>query len=47
MASDPYKVEAGPLTISTLSIKDCGIPESPYTVDSPLTIGSPSIRIIV
>ena len=28
-ASDPYKVEAGPLTISTLSINACGIPVKP------------------
>ena len=46
-ASDPYKVEEGPLTISTLSIKDCGIPVKPYTVDNPLTIGIPSNKTIV
>ena len=47
IASDPYKVEEGPLIISICSIKDCGIPVKPYTVDRPLTIGSPSIRTIV
>ncbi len=43
-ASDPYKVEAGPFTTSTLSINAWGIPVNPYTVESPLTIGIPSIR---
>ena len=47
MASDPYNVDAGPLMTSTRSISDCGIPDNPYTVDNPLTIGKPSIRIIV
>ena len=47
IASDPYRVDAGPLTISTRSISDWGIPDNPYTVDNPLTIGSPSIRTIV
>jgi len=47
MASEPYKVEAGPLTISTLSINDWGMPDSPYTVERPLTMGKPSMSIMV
>ena len=43
-ASEPYKVDAGPFTISILSIKACGIPVKPYTVERPLTIGIPSIK---
>src|SRR5690606_37506199 len=46
-ASEPYNVEAGPLTISTRSISDVGIPVSPYTDANPLTMGIPSMRIMV
>ena len=47
IASDPYSVDAGPFITSICLIKDCGIPESPYTEDNPLTNGRPSINIIV
>src|SRR5690606_2045975 len=46
-ASLPYKVDAGPFTISTRSISAWGIPLSPYTVDRPLTSGIPSISTMV
>ena len=46
-ASLPYKEEAGPFTISICSTREFGIPERPYTVDKLLTIGIPSIKIMV
>ena len=46
-ASDPYKDDAGPFTISILSTKLLGMPDRPYTVDKLLTIGIPSISTIV
>src|SRR5688572_28387156 len=46
-ASLPYNDDAGPFTISILSTKLFGIPDKPYTVDKLLTMGMPSINIIV
>jgi hypothetical protein len=39
-----HREEAGPLTISIRSNKELGIPDKPYTVESPLTMGIPSIK---
>src|SRR5215211_391622 len=47
MASDPYKPEAGPFTISIRSMSWLGIPNKPYTDERLLTIGIPSIVTMV
>jgi hypothetical protein len=38
--------EEGALTISIRSNKELGIPDKPYTVESPLTMGIPSIKTV-
>jgi hypothetical protein len=42
-----HRESGRPLTISIRSNKELGIPDKPYTVESPLTMGIPSIKTSV